>query len=140
MRKRTVDHSESSGLTADAPKIEKVDIAEKFDLVADYWRPKIVGQLNGQEVKLVKFKGAFIWHHHDDEDEMFLGVRGQFRIQLTERDILVKAGEFIIIPRGVEHRPIADEEVQVLLFEPAGTRNTGNIECGTYTDREKGTI
>jgi mannose-6-phosphate isomerase-like protein (cupin superfamily) len=107
-------------------EIEKVILQQKFSLISDYWNPRIAGQLNGQYVKLVKFKGDFIWHHHDAEDELFLVVKGKLRMELRDKVVEVQAGEFIIIPRGVEHRPCADEEVEVLLFEPASTLNTGN--------------
>ena len=112
---------------------EKVNLAEKFALISEHWRPKLVGELNGQEVKLVKFKGEFPWHHHEAEDEMFMAVRGNFRIEFRDRTVELSPGEFIIVPSGVEHRPVADEEVEVMLFEPAGVRNTGNIEDKTYT-------
>jgi mannose-6-phosphate isomerase-like protein (cupin superfamily) len=107
--------------------MEKITLASKFASFSDHWSPKIVGELNGQHVKIVKFVGAFIWHHHDDEDEMFLVHRGRFRMELRDRAIELAAGDFLIVPRGVEHRPVADEEVEVVLFEPAGTRNTGNV-------------
>jgi mannose-6-phosphate isomerase-like protein (cupin superfamily) len=106
---------------------DKVNIAEKLARFSDHWSPKIVGELNGQHVKLVKFSGPFTWHHHEAEDEMFLVVRGRFRMEFRDRDVLLGEGEFIIVPRGVEHRPVADEEVHVLLFEPATTLNTGNV-------------
>ena len=93
----------------------------------------MVGELNGQEVKLVKFQGEFPWHHHEDEDEMFLALKGNFRIEFRDKTIELKQGEFVIVPRGVEHRPIADEEVEVLLFEPANLINTGNIEDAEFT-------
>ena len=106
--------------------MEKVNLAEKFALVSEYWQPKIVGELNGQRVKIVKFKGPFVWHHHDVEDELFLVVKGSFRMEFRDRQTDLAAGEFLIVPRGVEHRPVADEEVEVLLFEPATTVNTGS--------------
>lgn len=106
--------------------MDKVTLASKFASFTDHWSPKIVGELNGQHVKVVKFVGAFVWHHHEHEDEMFLVHRGRFRMELRDRTIELRAGEFLIIPRGVEHRPVADEEVEVILFEPAGTLNTGN--------------
>lgn len=108
-------------------EIEKVNLEQKFSLITDYWNPRIAGELNGQYVKLVKFQGDFIWHHHDHEDELFLVVKGTMRMELRDRVVEVQAGEFIIIPRGVEHRPGADGEVEVLLFEPASTLNTGNL-------------
>ena len=106
----------------------KIDIAEKLALVTEHWRPKVVAELNGQEVKLVKFQGTFVWHHHANEDEMFLGIRGHFRIEFRDRVLDVGPGELVVVPRGVEHRTVADEEVAVLLVEPAATRNTGNVE------------
>jgi mannose-6-phosphate isomerase-like protein (cupin superfamily) len=108
--------------------MEKVNLSQKLSLFKEYWKPKIVGELNGQQVKLVKFNGEFVWHHHDNEDELFLVVKGQFRMELKDQHIWIKEGEFFIVPRGVEHRPVADEEVEVLLFEPATTLNTGNLQ------------
>ena len=110
----------------------KVSVAEKFASFEDHWIPKIVGELNGQHVKLVKFQGDFLWHHHDAEDELFLVVRGWFRMDYrdaagAERSLELREGEFAIVPRGTEHRPSAPEEVHVLLFEPATTLNTGNV-------------
>lgn len=107
--------------------MEKVNIAEKLKQIADYWKPHIVGELNGQYVKLTKLKGRFIWHYHKDEDEMFLVVKGRFLLELRNRKIWIEEGEFIIVPRGVEHRPEAKEEAQILLFEPVSTLNTGNM-------------
>jgi GrpB-like predicted nucleotidyltransferase (UPF0157 family)/mannose-6-phosphate isomerase-like protein (cupin superfamily) len=107
--------------------IEKVDIREKLALFDDHWNPRIVGELNGQHVKLVKFQGEFVWHKHDSEDEMFLVVHGRFRMEYRDRHVWVEQGQFVIVPRGVEHRPVAEEEVHVLLFEPAGTLNTGDV-------------
>ena len=115
--------------------MEKVNLAEKFSQFSGHWQPKIVGELNGQQVKLVKFQGPFVWHHgvedhadqhHAEEDELFLVVQGRFRMELRDHEIALEEGEFLIVPRGVEHRPHADEEVWVLLFEPAATVNTGN--------------
>jgi mannose-6-phosphate isomerase-like protein (cupin superfamily) len=106
--------------------IETINLAQKFELIRDYWSPRIAGELNDSYVKLAKLKGEFIWHHHDLEDEMFLVVKGTLRMRLREKDILVHAGEFVIIPRGVEHMPVADEEVHVLLLEPKSTVNTGS--------------
>ena len=108
--------------------MHKVNIKEKLALFNEQWSPKIVGELNGQYVKLVKFQGPFVWHHHDDEDEMFMVVKGRFRMEYEDRSEWIEEGEFIIVPRGVEHRPVADEEAHVLLFEPASTLNTGNVE------------
>ena len=112
---------------------EKVNIAEKFALFSDHWRPRIAGELNGQEVKLVKFRGEFLWHHHENEDELFLVWRGRFRIEFKDHSVTLAAGEFLIVPRGVEHRTVADEEVEVILFEPSATRNTGNVVDGVFT-------
>jgi mannose-6-phosphate isomerase-like protein (cupin superfamily) len=108
----------------------KVNLAEKLSLFASHWDPKIVGSLNGQHVKLVKFQGAFVWHQHDGEDELFLVVRGRFDMEFRDRTVTLREGEFLIVPRGVEHRPVAREEVHVLLFEPASTVNTGNAPGG----------
>jgi mannose-6-phosphate isomerase-like protein (cupin superfamily) len=105
----------------------KVNLREKFGLFGDHWKPKIVGDLNGQQVKLVKFLGEFVWHKHDGEDELFLVVRGRFRMEFRDRHVWLEEGEFLIVPRGVEHRPVAEQEVHVLLFEPATTLNTGNV-------------
>lgn len=106
--------------------IQKVNIAEKLSLFSDYFNPRIVGELNGQHVKLVKFKGEFVWHHHDQEDEMFLVLNGSFIMELRDKSINLEKGDFIVIPKGTEHRPVAVEEVHVMLFEPAGTLNTGD--------------
>lgn len=107
--------------------MEKVNLAEKFALFADHWSPKVVGELNDQQVKLVKFVGEFAWHKHEREDELFLVIRGRFRMDFRDRQVWLEEGEFLIVPRGVEHRPAANEEVQVLLFETATTLNTGNV-------------
>jgi mannose-6-phosphate isomerase-like protein (cupin superfamily) len=106
--------------------IEKVNITEKLSRFMDFWNPRIAGELNGQQVKLVKFNGDFIWHKHELEDEMFLVIKGSFTMELRDRSIEINEGEFIIIPKGTEHRPWASEEVHVMLFEPASTLNTGN--------------
>jgi mannose-6-phosphate isomerase-like protein (cupin superfamily) len=110
--------------------MEKVNLGQKFALFSEHWSPKIVGELNGQFVKLVKFQGPFVWHHHDTEDELFLVVKGRFRMEFRDRTVSLEVGEFLIVPRGVEHRPVAEEEVHVLLFEPASTLNTGNTSGG----------
>jgi mannose-6-phosphate isomerase-like protein (cupin superfamily) len=110
--------------------LEKVNLAAKLALFSSHWDPKIVGELNGQHVKLVKFRGPFVWHAHDDADELFLVVRGLFTMEFRDRAVEVGEGEFLIVPHGVEHRPVADEEVSVLLFEPAGTVNTGGVRSG----------
>jgi len=107
--------------------MEKVNLRDKLTLFSDHWSPKVVGDLNGQHVKLVKFRGEFVWHHHDHEDELFLVVAGRFRMEFRDRHVWLEEGEFLIVPRGVEHRPVAEDEVHVLLFEPATTRNTGNV-------------
>jgi mannose-6-phosphate isomerase-like protein (cupin superfamily) len=107
--------------------VEKVNLAEKFATIRDHWKPRIAGELNGQQVKLVKFVGEFVWHHHDDEDELFLVVKGRFRMEFRDREVWLEEGEFLVVPRGVEHRPVAEEEASVLLFEPASTLNTGNL-------------
>ena len=106
--------------------MNKVNLADKFALVTSHWDPKIVGELNGQQVKLVKFVGPFVWHQHEAEDELFLVVKGSFSMEFRDRSVPVNEGEFIIVPRGTEHRPVAEREVQVLLFEPAFTLNTGD--------------
>ncbi|APD05634.1 uncharacterized protein UJ101_00081 [Flavobacteriaceae bacterium UJ101] len=106
--------------------LEKVNIVEKFTKFSDYWSPKIVGELNGQVVKLAKFKGEFIWHKHEEEDEMFYIVEGELKIAFRDKEIIVKEKEFIIIPKGVEHKPIAENEVSVMLFEPKTVLNTGD--------------
>lgn len=105
--------------------MDKVNINEKLALFHEHWQPRIVGELNGQQVKLAKFHGPFAWHHHEHEDEMFLVVKGRFRMEFHDREVWVEEGEFLIVPRGVEHRPVADEEAEVMLFEPASTLNTG---------------
>ena len=110
-----------------------VNLNQKFSLFSEYWRPKVAAQLNGQEVKLVKFKGEFVWHHHDEQDEMFLVWNGRLRVEFRDRTVELHAGELLVVPRGIEHRTAADEEVEVILFEPAETRNTGNISDDTYT-------
>jgi mannose-6-phosphate isomerase-like protein (cupin superfamily) len=108
--------------------MDKVNLRDKLALFADHWSPKVVGELNGQQVKLVKLLGEFVWHHHDDEDEMFLVVAGRFRMDFHDRAVWLEPGEFLIVPRGIEHRPVAEEEAHVLLFEPASTLNTGNVQ------------
>ena len=106
---------------------DKITLADKFAAFSDHWHPRVVAELNGQQVKLTKFRGAFVWHHHEHEDELFLVHRGSFRMEFRDRVVELRAGDMIVVPRGVEHRPVADEEVEILLFEPAGTLNTGNV-------------
>ena len=113
--------------------MEKVSLTDKFAVITEHWRPKVVGELNGQEVKVVKFQGTFVWHHHEREDELFLGVRGRFRVEFRDHSVEIGPGEFIVVPRGVEHRTTADQEAEVLIFEPAATRNTGNVEDPGFT-------
>jgi mannose-6-phosphate isomerase-like protein (cupin superfamily) len=113
--------------------MHKVAIAEKLALITEHWRPKVVGELNGQEVKLVKFQGTFVWHSHEREDELFLGVSGRFRVEFRDRTVELGPGEFIIVPHGVEHRTVADEEAALLVFEPAGVRNTGDVSDAVLT-------
>lgn len=107
--------------------MEKVNLSEKLLQFNDYFNPRIAGELNGQQVKLVKFKGEFVWHHHENEDELFYVVKGSFDMHMRDKIITVNQGEFIIMPRGVEHKPVANEEVEIMLFEPAATLNTGNV-------------
>jgi mannose-6-phosphate isomerase-like protein (cupin superfamily) len=115
--------------------LDKINLAEKFSRITEYWKPYIAGELNGQLVKLDKLKGEFVWHHHENEDEMFLVVKGRFRIEFRDKTVWLEEGEFIVVPRGVEHKPVADEEAWILLFEPASTLNTGNVD-NQFTLRE----
>jgi mannose-6-phosphate isomerase-like protein (cupin superfamily) len=108
--------------------MEKVSIQDKLSLFSDHWNPRIVGELNGQLVKLVRFKGEFVWHKHDHEDELFYVLEGSFNMELRDRTVEIRKDEFFIVPRGVEHRPVANEEVCVMLFEPATTLNTGDAK------------
>ena len=110
-----------------------ISIDQKFALISEHWRPKVVARLNGQEVKLVKCQGVFPWHHHEREDEMFLVWRGQLTIEFRDRSVTLGPGELCVVPRGVEHRTMADAEAEVLVFEPAETRNTGNIVDERFT-------
>ena len=105
----------------------KVRVDDAMARITKHWHPLIVAELNGQQVKAVKFLGEFVWHHHDHEDELFLVTKGRFRMEFRDRAVELREGEMIVVPRGVEHRPVADEEVEVLLFEPATTLNTGNV-------------
>ena len=108
--------------------MEKVNLAEKFSLFNDYYNPRIVGELNNQHVKLAKLKGEFVWHKHDMEDELFLVIKGTLKMELRDKTIVINEGEFLVVPHGVEHKPVADEETHILLFEPATTLNTGDVE------------
>jgi len=107
--------------------MEKINLPEKFSLFNDHWSPKIIGELNGQHIKLSKFQGEFIWHKHDEEDEAFFVMKGSFTMELRDKTIELNEGDMLIVPKGVEHRPIAQKEVWVMLFEPAETLNTGNV-------------
>ena len=118
--------------------MDKVNLAEKFARFTDHWSPKVVGQLDGYEIKLVKVAGEFVWHKHDDADEMFLVVDGSLTIQLRDRDVVLEVGEFFVVPRGVEHRPVAERECQMLLLERAGVVNTGDaVSDHTVRDLER---
>ena len=108
--------------------MDKVNLSQKLSMFTEYWSPKIVGELNGQHVKLVKLKGEFVWHKHEDEDELFFVIAGTLKMEYRNKVVEVNENEFLIVPRGVEHRPVAEEEVSVMLFEPASTLNTGNTE------------
>lgn len=108
--------------------MEKVNLEQKFQLFAEHWSPKIVGELNGHHVKLVKLKGEFVWHKHDNEDELFFVVKGSFTMEYRDKTVVVNENEFLIVPKRVEHRPVANEEVWVMLFEPVTTLNTGDTE------------
>ena len=119
--------------------LEKVNLSDKFSLFGEHWSPKIAGEVNDSYVKLVKLQGNFVWHKHDEEDEMFLVVKGSIVIRLRDGDVRLGEGEFVVIPRGVEHMPVADEEAHVVLFEPKTTLNTGNVE-GERTVRELGRV
>ena len=117
--------------------MEKVNLAEKFSLFSDYWNPRIVAELNGQYVKMARLKGAFIWHTHPAGDEMFLVIEGRLSIEFRDRTVTLERGEFLVVPRGVEHRPVADQEAQVLFFEPASTLNTGNVRNDRTVEKLK---
>lgn len=108
--------------------MNKVNLAEKLAMIGGHWTPRIVGELNGQHVNLVKFQGEFVWHDHGDEDELFLVLKGGFRMEFRDRSVALTAGEFLIVPKGVEHRPVAIEEVEVMLFEPAAIQHTGEVD------------
>ncbi|MFK5881033.1 MAG: cupin domain-containing protein [Sulfurospirillum sp.] len=118
--------------------MKAVNLLEKFDLIDEYWSPRLLGELNNQAVKIAKLKGEFIWHHHEDEDEMFFVIEGSMTIKLKDKDIILNKNEFFIIPRGVEHKPVSEDEVLVMMFEPIGTINTGNVESNiTIKEIEK---
>lgn len=118
--------------------MEKINLVQKFSLFDEHWSPKIVGELNQQQIKLVKFQGDFIWHKHDEEDELFFVVKGSFIMELRDKNIELNEGEFLIVPKGIEHRPVAKEEAWVMLFEPASTLNTGDVQNErTKTELEK---
>jgi mannose-6-phosphate isomerase-like protein (cupin superfamily) len=108
--------------------MDKINLRDKLASFSDHFSPKIVAELNGQHVKLAKFAGEFVWHHHDHEDELFMVLKGRFRMEFRDRYVWLEEGEALVVPRGVEHRPVAEEEVEILLFEPASTLNTGNVE------------
>jgi len=114
-------------LTPGESHVQAVNLSEKLRQVADYWNPKIVGELNDSFVKVVKLKGEFLWHHHEHEDELFLVVKGTLRMRFRDKDVVVREGEFLVVPRGVEHMPVAEDEVHVVLLEPKSTLNTGNL-------------
>ena len=107
--------------------MDKVNISEKLSTFSDYWNPRIIGELNGQHVKIAKFKGEFVWHKHDNEDEMFLVIKGKFKMEFRDKTVEILENEFLIVPKGVEHKPVAENEVEIMLFEPSSTLNTGNI-------------
>ena len=113
--------------------MEKVNLSQKFSFFNDHWSPKIVGELNGQHVKLVKLQGEFVWHKHDEEDELFFVVKGTLKMELRDKTIFLGENEFLIVPKGVEHRPVAEEEVWIMLFEPSSTLHTGNAEASDLT-------
>lgn len=125
-RRREEETEAPVDAAAQAHGVDKVNLAEKFARFSEHWTPKVVGELNGQQVRLAKLLGPFVWHQHEAEDELFLVVKGRLRVELRDKVVELSEGEFLIVPRGVEHRPVADEEVHVLLFEPAATLNTGN--------------
>lgn len=113
--------------------MEKVNLAGALAGITEHWRPKVVGRLNGQEVKLAKFQGEFVWHRHPDADELFLGLEGTFRVEFRDGAVTLAPGELVVVPRGVEHRTVAEREASALLFEPAGTRNTGDVVHPRFT-------
>lgn len=113
--------------------VTKINLAQKLTLIEDHWHPRVIAQLNNQHVKLVKFQGEFVWHHHEDADELFFVVKGRLRMDFRDKSEWLEAGEMIVVPRGIEHRPYAEEEVEVMLFEPTGLLNTGNVTDETKT-------
>jgi mannose-6-phosphate isomerase-like protein (cupin superfamily) len=113
--------------------LDKVNLAEKLSQITDHWKPRILCELNGQELKLVKVRGTFVWHRHENEDELLLCLSGRFRIQFRDRSFEIEDGEFCVVPKGIEHRTSADDEAHLLVFEPIGTRNTGNVEDSAFT-------
>ena len=129
-----------AGVRPPGPRTEKLNVDAGFARISEHWRPKVVAELNGQELKLVKIRGEFPWHHHADEDELFLVWKGRIRIEFRDRAVDLGAGEALVVPRGVEHRPVAEEEAEILLFEPSGVRNTGNIESEQFTAPTGATI
>ncbi|MCL4250124.1 MAG: cupin domain-containing protein [Anaerolineae bacterium] len=115
--------------------LTKINLADKLAKFSEHWSPRIVGQVNDMHVKLVKLQGEFVWHHHDDEDELFLVIKGRLTMKLRDGELEIGEGEFVIVPRGVEHKPVANDEVHILLFEPAGTLNTGNVRDAHTVDQ-----
>lgn len=115
--------------------MEKVNINEKLGLFSDHWNPRIIGELNGQQVKLVKLKGEFVWHSHADEDELFYVLKGKLIMEFRDRKVIIQENEFLIVPKGIEHRPVAKDEVSIMLFEPATTLNTGD-QVGEFTKEQ----
>ena len=108
--------------------MEKVNLAQKLALFNEHWSPKVIGELNGQQVKIAKIQGEFVWHHHEDEDELFMVIKGELTVKLPDEDVHLQEGEFLIVPRGIEHKPVAEREAHILMFEPTGTLNTGNVQ------------
>jgi len=115
--------------------MEKVDLSAALARITDHWNPRIVGELNGQHVKLAKLQGEFVWHHHEHEDEMFLVLDGELTLEFRDRSVTLREGQFLVVPRGVEHRPVADDECHVILFEPVSTLNTGNVKSEKTVER-----
>ena len=106
----------------------QVNLTQKFALFDEHWSPKVIGELNGQQVKIAKIQGEFVWHHHEDEDELFMVIKGELTVKLPKEDVHLQEGEFLIVPRGIEHKPVAEREAHILMFEPTGTLNTGNVQ------------